>query len=136
MCTYLWPDNEDMRPSFWFLCYVHLFYPLLFKSEHFSYGRILICHTYCAAYGAERLLTLVLTWISDTFFSQVFPVSFSIEIFRRVFFGIKYSKYPKYPQKMTKHLIKNWIKMPKKHSKGKEKNWPNFVKISCEIYKR
>ena len=49
LCTYLWPDNGDMRPSFRFLGYVHialhLFYPLLLKSEHFSYGRILICQT-------------------------------------------------------------------------------------------
>ena len=35
-----------MRPSFWFLGYMHLFYPLLFKSGHFSYGWTLICQTY------------------------------------------------------------------------------------------
>ena len=46
MCTYLWPDNGDMRPSFRFLGYVHLYYPSLLKSEHFSYGRTLICQTY------------------------------------------------------------------------------------------
>ena len=46
MCTYLWPDNGDMRPSFRFLGYVPLFYPLLLESEHFSYGRTLICQTY------------------------------------------------------------------------------------------
>ena len=45
LCTYLWPDNGDMRPSFWFLGYVHLFYLLLLKSEHFSYGRTFICQT-------------------------------------------------------------------------------------------
>ena len=46
LCTYLWPDNGDMRPSSWFLGYVHLFYPLLLKSEHFSYYLLLICLAY------------------------------------------------------------------------------------------
>ena len=46
MCTYLWPDNGDMRPLFWFLGYVLLFYPFFLKSEHFSFGRTLIYHTY------------------------------------------------------------------------------------------
>ena len=35
-----------MRPSFWFLGYVLLFYQFFLKSEHFSFGRTLICHTY------------------------------------------------------------------------------------------
>ena len=39
MCTYLWHDNGDMRPSFWFSGYVHLSYPLLLKSEHFHMDR-------------------------------------------------------------------------------------------------
>ena len=46
LCTYLWLDNGDMRPSFWVLGYVLLFYPFFLKSEHFSFGRTLICHTY------------------------------------------------------------------------------------------
>ena len=33
-----------MRPSFWFLGYVHLFYPLLLKSEHFSYYLLNLVH--------------------------------------------------------------------------------------------
>ena len=45
LCTYLWPDNGDMRPSFRFLGYVLLFYPLLLESEHFSYEWTLICQT-------------------------------------------------------------------------------------------
>ena len=45
LCTYLWPDNGDMRPSFWFLGCVLLFYRLLLESEHFSFGWTLICQT-------------------------------------------------------------------------------------------
>ena len=57
-----------MRPSFWFLGYVLLFYPFFLKSEHFSFGRTLICHTYYMWFHFFMKETLYnLTWYHLSF---------------------------------------------------------------------
>ena len=126
------PPNGDIRPSFWLLGYVLLFYPFFCKSEHFSFGQTLNCpfcimYVYlydCCLYQAPHSLAVRLSLVSlDT--GQMDPLLLPSSVYwvancwiRLLWESMRLIK-----------CLQNYIKSTKKSAKEKKINRKSLCKM-------